>query len=382
MSSPRWNVAVLGGGPAGCATALALERKGIPDVCIIEPDGSAGPHIGETLPPETRLLLDELGLWAEFVGEGHEESLGSCSSWGSDALGFNDFLLNPYGRGWHLDRPRFDTFLRRRAASRNIAVVSGARFVRYDSDRDGDFELHLRHGGAPTIVHARYVVDATGIQSAFARRAGARPLSFDRLSFVYGFFEADADASPTRLTMLEATKEGWWYAAGLPDRRVAVAFATDPETVREQELSVEGRWFARLLRTRHVAPRLDGCRLIRGSAVVRVAPSFLLDRVAGARWLAVGDAASGYDPLSSMGIHKALADGVEAAGALAEALESSADIAPAYASSVAANFEEYRINRNYLYQLETRWAESPFWRNRRERTGAGASTADTSTAAF
>lgn len=382
MSSPRWNVAVLGGGPAGCATALALERKGVRDVCIIDPDRPSGLHVGETLPPETRLLLDELGLWAEFAGEGHEESLGSCSSWGSDALGYNDFLLNPYGRGWHLDRQRFDTFLRRSAASRNIAMFSGARLLRYEAARDGEFLLHLGFDGAATTLHARYVVDATGIQSAFARRAGARPLSFDRLSFVYGFFDADAAASPTRLTMLEATEHGWWYAAGLPDRRVAVAFATDPETIREQELSVEGRWFARLLRTRHIAPRLDGCRFVRGSAVIRVAPSFVLDHVAGARWLAVGDAASAYDPLSSLGIHKALAGGLDAAEAIATALESNADIASDYASSIAANFEEYTTNRNYLYELETRWAESPFWRNRRERTGAGASTADTSTAAI
>ncbi|MDP9105866.1 MAG: FAD-dependent monooxygenase, partial [Candidatus Eremiobacteraeota bacterium] len=252
MSARRWNVAVLGGGPAGCATALALERNGISDVCVIDPDPSAGLHVGETLPPQTRVLLDELGLGAEFAGEGHEESLGSCSSWGSDALGYNDFLLDPYGRGWHLDRLRFDSFMRRSAASRAVSICSGAHLLRWEPDVEGGFRLHLRHHGAAATLRARYVVDATGIRSAFARRAGSRPLSFDRLAFVYGFFDAYDAASPTRLTMLETTDDGWWYAAGLPGRRVAVAFATDPETVREQTLSAEDRWFARLLRTRHI----------------------------------------------------------------------------------------------------------------------------------
>jgi flavin-dependent dehydrogenase len=133
-------------------------------------------------------------------------------------------------------------------------------------------------------------------------------------------------------------------------------------------LSAEDRWFARVLRTRYIAPRLDRCRFVRGSIVVRAAPSYLLDRVAGARWLAVGDAAAAYDPLSAQGIHKALADGLKAAETIAAALASDTDIAPAYAASIGDSFEEYRTNRNFFYRLETRWAGSSFWQRRLERT--------------
>ena len=338
-------------------------------VCIVDPGPSSGSHLGETLPPETRLLLDELGLWDGFVGEGHEACLGSCSSWGNDALGYNDFVLNRYGQGWHLDRPRFNTFLRRNAKSRGIAFLSGARLLDCRPEGQERFRLRLTaQGGAAAALTAPYVVDATGIRSAFARRVGAQRVLFDRLTLVCGFFDAHPGASASRLTLIEAAEDGWWYAAALPERRVAVAFATDPETVREHILSAEDRWFARVLRTRYIASRLDGCRLVRGSLAIRAAPSFLLDPVSGARWLAVGDAAAAYDPLSSQGIYKALADGLEAAGAIAAALASDGDITPAYAASVADRFQEYWTNRNYFYRLETRWAGSPFWRRRRERT--------------
>jgi flavin-dependent dehydrogenase len=368
LSSQNWNVAVIGSGPAGCATALALERSGVSGVCIVDPNRSSSPPVGETLPPETRLVLDELGLWHDFVREGHEVCLGSCSSWGSDAFGYNDFLLSPHGRGWHLDRPRFNAFLLRSAASCGIAVVSSTRLLDCRSDLQRRFRLYLKaqDGTTPTLT-ARFVVDATGARSAFARRVGARPVWLDRLTFVYGFFDAQAGTSASRLTMIEAAEDGWWYAAALPGHRLALAFATDPETVRERMLSVEDRWLARVLRTRYIAPRLDGCRFVRGSLAVRAAPSFLLDRVAGARWLAVGDAAAAYDPLSSQGIHKALADGLEAAGAIAAALASDTDIAPAYAAAIADGFEEYRLNRNYFYRLETRWARSSFWQRRLDR---------------
>lgn len=36
------------------------------------------------------------------------------------------------------------------------------------------------------------------------------------------------------------------------------------------------------------------------------ATSSILDRVGGGRWLAIGDAATVYDPIASQGIHKAL----------------------------------------------------------------------------
>jgi len=291
--------------------------------------------------------------------------------WGSDVLGNNDFVLNPYGRGWHIDRLRFNNSFRRSARSSGIDFISGAKLFDCQSDSHKQFRLHLKaQDGAVTSLTARYVVDATGIRSAFARRVGARRIMFDRLTFVYGFFEALPGASESRLTMVEAAEDGWWYAAALPERRVAIAFATDPDIVRELTLSVEDRWFARVLRTRYIAPRLDECRFVRGSLAIRAAPSFLLDQVLGSRWLAVGDAAAAYDPLSSQGIYKAMADGLRAAEFLGTALASDSDIARDYAASIIGDFNEYETNRNYYYELESRWAGSPFWRRRLERMDA------------
>jgi flavin-dependent dehydrogenase len=367
-SSGTCDVAVIGSGPAGCATALALRRQGIDRICIIDAGRRLGVHIGETLLPDTHLVLEELGVWDRFVDESHEPCLGSCSSWGNETLGYNDFLLSPYGKGWHLDRQRFDAFLLSCAKSQRATVFCDARVVGYEHDGQKRVRLRLKADiGALPVLTARFVVDATGSRSAFARWVGAEPGFLDRLTLVYGFFDASAGSSASRLTMLEATEAGWWYAAALPGRRLAVAFATDPDIILRDRLSCEDRWLASVLRTLHIAPRLDGSRYLRGSLAIRVAPSFLLDHVAGARWLAVGDAAAAYDPLSSQGIQKALANGVKAGKAIAAALAHDTEISSAYAASVAADFENYRINRNYFYGIETRWTESVFWQRRHER---------------
>ncbi|MDR3633254.1 MAG: FAD-dependent monooxygenase [Isosphaeraceae bacterium] len=364
----RWDVLILGGGVAGAAAALALARRGISRVCIVEHGLHTTQRLGESIPPDTRVLLHELGVLEEFLAAGHEACLGSCSSWGNERLGYNDFLLNPYGNGWHLDRHKFDRFLLEKAVESGAAVSEGTRFV--DGERAGDDGFRLQLVGVDGKDHAalaRFVVDATGLRSAFARRVGASPRVLDRITLVYGFFETADSSSISKLTMLEAVEDGWWYAARLSNHRLAVAFATDPEHIRRNALRSPNNWLARLQQTLHIAPRLRGCRLVSDNLIARPAPSFLLDRVAGERWLAVGDAASAYDPLSSQGIHKALADGLRAADVVEAWLTSRIDQAADYHSSTTAQFADYVTNRNYFYDLETRWPASPFWLRRQSR---------------
>jgi flavin-dependent dehydrogenase len=371
-----WDVAILGAGPAGSACAIALARRGVAQVCVVDPGRKPGsPAIGETIPPDARLVLDQLGAWQAFLAEGHEACLGSCSSWGSEALGFNDFVFNPHGSGWHLDRARFDDFLRRCAAEAGASMLGGSRFLESKPNGEGGFRLRLRgEDGMERALDTRFVVDATGRRSAFAQGLGVRSRFLDRLTFVYGYFDGAEAASRSRLTLLEAAETGWWYAAGLPGNRLAVAFATDAEVVRTGRLAQDERWFSRLLRTRHLAPRLDGCRFLSGSLVVHGAPSFLRESVAGRSWLAIGDAAAGYDPLAAQGICKAMTDGLEAADVIAGALAAGTGLPQAFADRARARFDEYLENRNYFYGLERRWPDSAFWQRRQERTRLAAAT--------
>ena len=53
---------MLGGGIAGCAAALALGDRGIDDVLVVEAGTYDGFQVGETIPPDTRLLLERLRL--------------------------------------------------------------------------------------------------------------------------------------------------------------------------------------------------------------------------------------------------------------------------------------------------------------------------------
>jgi flavin-dependent dehydrogenase len=363
----QFDVVVLGAGPAGCATALFLAHNGISQILLVEPTRHQEFRVGESVPPDIRLPLDELGLWDAFLAENHETCLGSCSSWGADALGYNDFLFNPLGNGWHLDRARFDHFLARKAAERGIEVWQGMRFDSGGRLPHGGFRLRLV-GDETRIADARFVVDATGSRSCFARSMGARRDFLDQLLCVVGFFELPDPARFSRLTMLEAVEYGWWYAAKLPNARLAVVVASDPQFVKQAALHSRDGLLAHMAATKHVAAATSGGRLIEDMQVTCNAPSFLLDTVVGDGWLAVGDAASAFDPISSQGIHKAMSDGRLAGKAAAGYLRAGENQLAGYQSSVTSRFEQYRRGRHYFYDLEKRWPESPFWTKRRSAT--------------
>lgn len=364
----RCRVAVLGGGPAGCATALALARLGVDGVVVVEAGRYDAVRVGESMPPDTRALLARLGVLEAFLAEGHDACYGSCSSWGADELGYNDFVFNPYGHGWHLDRRRFDAWLAAEAAAAGVTVVTGTSF-RAVEEEGGGLLLDLRDAaGERRRLAAELAVDATGFRALLARAMRARKVFLDRLICVNGFLDLPAEGRFSHLTLLEAMEYGWWYAARLPGGRLAVAVASDGETIRAADLSLPEGWHARLAATRHLSAALGGSRFVDGSLRAWPAHSFLLDRPAGERWLAVGDAASAYDPISSQGIHKALAGGLLAADALHRRLAGEAAAFDGYAAALRDGFARYAANRAYFYARETRWPTAPFWRNRRERT--------------
>src|ERR1700758_457003 len=84
------DVAVIGGGPAGCATAIALARRGLA-TALLERSRYDAPRVGETLPPESRVALAALDLLQRVENDTHLRSSGIVSVWGEERPFQNDF---------------------------------------------------------------------------------------------------------------------------------------------------------------------------------------------------------------------------------------------------------------------------------------------------
>ena len=363
LSQPRCDVLVIGGGPAGLATAIELRQSSELDVVVAEPRETPTERFGESVPPDILVALERLGLSHAFRAGGHLACPGSISLWGGEKPGHNDFILNPMGPAWHISRTRFEAMLRHRATRLGTSIHAGTRAVAVRRTAE-DFEVVLQDpAGGRRPMRAPWVVDASGWRAWFARRQGATRRTLDRMVAIVRF-AALRSGTFTAQTVVEATADGWWYCARLPDGLIATVLMTGPRAARPLAADGYAGWRELLAGTRLLAPRLDACALDDERFRAYPVASGILDRVEGDGWIAVGDAASAYDPIASQGIYKALADSADAATTIAAAVRGGQAPPWRYGERVAARFDDYLANRAHLYALERRWADRPFWRER------------------
>jgi len=171
-----FDVVILGGGPAGTATALSLiQHHPSLSIAIVEASEYDRPRIGETLPPIAQPLLQQLQVWERFSNDHHLAAYGTCSAWGSDELLDNEFIYHPHNRGWHLDRQRFDAMLAEEAVKRGVALYTASTLLNSQKSEDDQWQLNiLGRDKRDARIAAAFVVDATGRRAVFARQQGAR----------------------------------------------------------------------------------------------------------------------------------------------------------------------------------------------------------------
>lgn len=364
------DVLIVGAGPAGSATALMLKQlyaqsAAKPRVVLIDTSRFDAFRIGESLPPDSRALLDRLGVLPAFLASGHQPCFGSLSSWGSDELGFNDFAVNVHGHGWHLDRLRFDAELAEQAAQHGAELHRGWRMREAEALSESAFRIELRDDEqSECSLIARYVVDASGQAGAFAHAMGARRVYDDRLICVAGLFDLKPDSAIDQRTFLEATPYGWWYCARVNAHQAIVSITTDSATARLRALASVGSWFGHLAQTAYLGDRLNGCKLSAEGLRPWAAPSYRLDQAVGSGWLAAGDCAISYDPITAQGIYKAMDMGVAAAHAIADRMNGKTVDFSAYDRDIDERHDDYLELRRLLYAKEQRWPEQPFWKAR------------------
>lgn len=368
MKNPdfSFDVVIIGAGVAGCSTAIALKNLNSNlQIAIIEREdlGRKKQHVGETLPPHASQQLQQLGVWDTFLSHNFTPSYGTSAAWGSPELHTNEFLYSPFGYGWNLDRMIFDQFMINEAKKRGTVFFCNTSCSKSIKSKNY-WSLNCKHDQGKQIILAKFVVDATGKKAAFSSLQGISKIAQDQLVGIYRYYEIKTkNNSIGNGACIETDPFGWWYSATLPNNKMIVSYMTDADIANELQLRKKDPLDNLLSKTIYTSKRLSEV-LIHTEPKVVAAHSQHLSSVIGDAWLAVGDAASSYDPISSLGIYKSLLMSRFAAFAILDNLKGDSQGLRKYQLIISQDFEGYQSKKQDYYSQENRFKNESFWKRR------------------
>ena len=355
------NIIIIGGGPAGIATALALHQLGY-QTLIIEGKLLNGYYPGEHVGPEIKQIFKELHIPDKILFSNSIDCYQIQSCWGSENLYSNESIYNPYGEGFLLSRPQFDIDMIHYVDGQGVNILLNTHVVKISPSGVG-WLLNLKREGLIKTVRTAFIVNAGGRNSKFYKVFGATKKTVDHLVGITTFYANKNIEMDQNYVLLEAVKDGWWYSAGLAGSKVVATFFTDSSVLQKLGKTSQSIWQKQLLLSHYIKQRLS---IFKDNSEIfsRSAQSHELNKLAGENWLAVGDSAISFDPLSSQGINKGLSMGINAAGCIDSFFKGKKDALVEYSNYYKKVFENYLSQRSFYYMQERRWAEEDFWKER------------------
>jgi FADH2-dependent halogenase len=325
--SEMYDVAIIGGGPAGSTAAALLARAGR-RVVALERDKFPRFHIGESLLPFSMQAFTRLGLHEKFARAGFMEKFGgemygACSEEGVKFY-FEDGYASQTDRSYQVTRADFDKLLLDHAAENGAEVreetsVDDINF----SKEDVTLKISRKENGASDQIRARYVIDAGGRTSLLSARFKLKK-NYEHLQKISIFAHYDgmerAEGRDGTLTRMVRAIDRWFWVIPLSATRTSVGVVLDgavfkesglnPEEFLEQAIAEQPLLTRRMTEAERVTP-------------VRTAADFSYrsTRLTGDRWMLAGDAAGFIDPVFSSGVFLAVLAGEQAADVLHELLD-------------------------------------------------------------
>ena len=331
------DVAIVGAGPGGSATAHVLAQHGL-DVRLLDKfEFPRDKTCGDGLTPRALRALDRIGILDEVTRHGQP---------------IRDFeVVAPNGRATR--SPIGDAYgarvVRRRTLDdllRQRAIASGATFegrvdVSHLEPTDRAVVVHGTHNGRPCTLEARLAVVATGAASRVLVRSAILPRPPAALLAARAYFENVSHEAGDRLQLRFDSAPmpgyGWLFPLGSGAANIGVGF----QPGRRRSPTTTHAAFERFIHSPRMRRLLGGARQVGPLKGYPIRVDFLDAPTVAERTLLVGEAAGLVNPLTGDGIDYALESGLIAAEHVLDAF-------------AAGDFSRHRLER-YHDQLHARF---------------------------
>ena len=326
-ASTSWDVVVIGGGPAGAVTALALARKGR-KVLLLEKVKHPRFHVGESFLPITFRQLCELGLEPALRKLPHVPKFGAEFAMGDGgkvlAINFEDGFCESGTEAFNIERSHFDAMLVEEAGKAGAVVQQNCAVKQVLQLKDGDCRLMTEVGE----VRCRYVFDSSGQNTVVGRYLGTRKNAEEshlRKVAHFGHFDNVKWPEGKRggYPFIAMMDEGWFWMIPLTPTKTSVGVVMDASVSKQIQLE-HGVTPDRMLRwSIERAPimtqRMEGSSGKETNGVL-ADYSYRCRPYAGDGYFLIGDAATFMDPIFSTGVAVAVTGGLKAVDLIDEVL--------------------------------------------------------------
>lgn len=345
-----YDVAVIGGGPAGSTAATFLALKGH-KVIVLEKEKFPRFHIGESLLPYSMGAFERLGvrekLDAKFLPKYGAEVCTTCGK-GVVKFKFKDAYKAKYERAYQVTRSEFDKLLLDHSAEKGAMVMEETAVEKVVFGKS-EITITIKNAGRARQLTARYVIDCSGRNSVIGNYFKLKKPYPDLKKFAvfahYDNVERDPGAEGTYSRLVRGS-DRWFWMIPLGETKMSIgvvmniddfkALKKRPEDALDDILREQPEIWSRMAnstRTSEVLAESDY--------------SYRNSRLAGDRWLLAGDAAGFIDPMFSTGVFVAMETAEQAADAVAGALKNE--------RRAAAAFKKYERETNRVMDLYLRF---------------------------
>jgi flavin-dependent dehydrogenase len=312
-----FDVAIVGGGPAGSSAGTLLAQAGR-SVVILEKESFPRFRVGESMLPTSLGTLERMGVKPKIDAGGFLIKYGGeiVSACGKRVrFYFRDGLNARRATAYQVLRSKFDKILLDHAASSGCEVREQTPVTSFELKTD---EVRLLLKGGESSVSARYLIDCSGRNCLIGNRYRLKqPFPNLRKFSVFAYYDdvLRNEGPDGTLTRMVRAKDSWFWMIPLHGRTTSVGVVMDAEKFRELNKTPEDALAYCIAEQPMVNEWMDAAK--------RVTPvyatgdfSYRNSKLAGDRWLLAGDAAGFVDPVFSNGVYLALLSGEQAADAL------------------------------------------------------------------